>query len=340
MKYKTNSDGSYKFDSNGQPEVEFDGSSIRFAVGGLEVPQVNNKTGRLIKKLDTHKYPTIQEVKEYGMNIGVSEGEVRAIEAGMIKAITAALTGRRFCPPTYYPGSTTKVTYTRLTHMSEAEVVGPGQPIPTDYPTEADVHVHPQKLAKGSVINREQGLTTQLLQNCIWSITQQVAELENNIIFNSLTLPDVDGLIDDKGNTDAGTAAWSGAPGTSKPFTDIQDLTALMMADGFMPPYLLGVEAVNWGEGSHRLENAGDGGLEMVKASGLVTDIVVDPHIPHGTAVMVKVNPAIATLFVCEDMTIIIGGLDTLTQTIPVTCHEIVAPAILQPNGVGTETGL
>lgn len=271
------------------------------------------------------------------LNYALSPEETEALEKMVIETILPALRGRQLIPVTKVDAGCQVYRYDKWTHMSGAEIVGRGEPFPLDKVGRTRTSVEIQKIGKGFEIIREDLLSSDTEKTLnAKSAARQVAEEENNVIFNGQTLPHIHGLIDDAGNTKAASNAWSTAAGTRDPYGDLNTLIALCEADGFMGPFKLALEPVNLGE-ARQMDAYGNVYLDSMKE--LVSEIIPDATLPHGTGVLVQEGEDVASLVVAEDITVEVHEMDK-NQVIQVNIFERVVPVVRQTNGVGTLTSI
>jgi len=267
---------------------------------------------------------------------------MEAIRLAIVETIDAAVVGRRVLPvdPSPTPTAEYFVYYTR-THMSDAAIIGRGDTIPRDSAKLARTRAQILKLAKGFEITKEDLATSGRIRDVnARSAARQIMELENDFIWNSADEPDVDGCIDDAGNTNAGVAAWSGGIGVAFPLVDTMVAMANLLADGFAGPYDMVIEAVNFGEAAFRQANLEKTELECIRTTPNIRNIYIDAHVPHATAILMQPGPEFAVLAEAQGLEIEGPFYDPDTQVWKFNLTERVCPAIMQPNSINSITGL
>ncbi len=165
-------------------------------------------------------------------------------------------------------------------------------------------------------------------------------EAENDMIYNGATYPTVSGLIAKAGNSQAAASVWSAAPGTATPYEDVNNLIALMEADGFTGPFSLAVDPINLGELRKREVVAGGSAksyLSLILES-LVGEVIGDPSQTHGTPVVIQKEEDVAQLGCPEDLTIEFFDMDE-NHWIKGQTYLRSVPIVWQANGVGKITG-
>jgi hypothetical protein len=337
--WKHNTDGNLVRESDGQvfkPHVHYQLDGMVPIPEGDGAAHLTDEGDDIIAAAE---YPTYFEAKKAGKNVALSYASSVDLDVGMIETRLMDLPHRKIFPIKKTKTPQAKFhRYTVRAHRAGAAIVAPGTVVPTDSTGRTTTSVKILKLACGGNLPRE-FLDAEELKAELKDCRRQVDELEGQICYEGSTLPAINGLQAAAGNTEAAVATWDGAPGTSKPLTDIQDAIILGMVDGFKGPWVFVSDPTNWGEGQHRLENAGDGGLTYAIKNGIVADAFPDPSCPHGNPFLVMVSPDILCLGMAEDMVVIIGNMDTLKQTIPYTAHTRMVPIVKQANGVLEITG-
>lgn len=288
------------------------------------------------------EYPTFHQAYKAGMHgAAMLKSEIVALEAAVVQQRGATLGHRRLLPVDKV--APTNQFYQKIVESwgGEAEIVGMSVQIPEDQTSNATTNIKILKYALGVRIPREQ-YNARSLASAIKYLTRKVQSREGNVCFESCTLPDTDGLVDDAGNSLAVISAWVNAPGTSYVLADLQGLCAYMNVDGFGQQefkFVLCTDYLNWSEGKRQIKAAGDGGIDFALDTGLIKEAFWDPNMLHGSPLIVAVSPEIAVLAVAEDLTIVVGDEDPSTQSRLITAHIRSSPVIIQANGVGKNTG-
>lgn len=347
----------WRFTTNGllvpKDEPGFhDGQQVRpkicFAINGMAMPQASKGdrlNGDEVPDVEftpgaysPQKYPGLFEMKQASLNTSNTEAELVQIEAAMEMQRVIDTQYRKILPVTPCKSSALFYQYGTKAHGSAAAVIDIGVPIPTDSPTKTETRVKILKIAKGSDIPQELATPSEIADTILW-LRRMVDQKMAQICYQSNTLPDVDGAIDDAGETDAATDVWSAAPGTSKVYTDMIDIQVLMGAKGYGGPYVVIADTTNHGEAYYRLENAGDGGMNYALDNLPIGDFLKDAQMLHGTVLTVQVDRAIATLALAEELRVVIGEATPLMPMVPIACFMRGSPAIKLVDGVGTTTG-
>jgi uncharacterized linocin/CFP29 family protein len=279
-----------------------------------------------------------------GENLALTREELVAIRQAIVIAMDAALVGRRVMPvdDIKNPGAEFYV-YDKATDPQAAQIIERGDSIPRDEAKLARTKATFLKLATGFEMTKEDfeastGGRIRTLNAA--RAGRKIAELENDLIFNSAAYPDVDGIIDDAGNTAAGTAAWSGGAGVAYPIKDVAAAAAAELADGYPGPYTLICEAVNYGELGFNQASIDRLELERIKALPYIKDLLVDKHVPHGTAILMQPGAEEAVLGMAQDVELEGPFYDHTRQVFQFNLTERVVPAIMRPNAIDTITGL
>lgn len=281
-------------------------------------------------------------MKGDGRNIAIRPENLVALRKAVIETLDQAIVGRHVMPPpdtSPLPGAES-YGYDYRTHMSAAELIGKGDLIPRDSIKLTRELVGITKIAKGFAIAKEDLETDGYVRDGnARSAARMVAEAENDFIWNSADEPDINGLIDSTGNTTGVTAAWSGGVGVAYPVEDIGAARALLVADGFLGPYLMVVEAVNAGEAEFRQANLERTEMEQILAKSYIKEVFIDKDIPHGTIVVMQ--PSKEFMTIAEADPIELEGPfyhdEDQTYTFNITVRETIA--VMQPNAICTLTG-
>lgn len=277
-----------------------------------------------------------------GQNLTLTKEELVAVRKTIVTTMDSAIVGRRLCYVDTTPGrGAARYEYDVVTDPQEAEVIGRGDTIPRDTTKLTRTSGKILKLARGFSIHKEDFEAGRHIRSVnAMRAARKVAELENELIFNSADEPDVDGLIDDAGNTTAGAAAWSGGAGVAYPVQDVHDAMALLVADGFVGPYDVVVEAVNFGELGFSQANIDRSELERIKALPFIRNVLVDANVPHATAVVVQPGPDSIALGMSYDAELEGPFYDHRRQLFDFNLTERVTIAVMQPNCICSITGL
>jgi len=160
------------------------------------------------------------------------------------------------------------------------------------------------------------------------------------MIFESADYPDIDGLIDDAGNTDAATASWDNMPSSGDAYDDLNTLWNLLLADGFGGGRIhVGMNPAQYGEAMKREVKAGGSAvtyIELLK-NAFVSEVYNAPGCTDGTVVMVDQNPGVATVLRGEEFKVRIFEMDK-DHNIYGDVTGVFSIAVMNANGVGTET--
>jgi len=276
-----------------------------------------------------------------GQNLALTRAEIVAIRKTVVETVDAEIVGRRMCYiDRDVPRNARRYQYHTVTDPQAAQVIEIGGKIPRDSvkltPTSAKI----LKLAQGFEIAKEDidGKHTKTVNAA--RAARTVTRLENDLIWNSADEPDVDGLIDDAGNTNAGTAAWSGGVGVAYPVEDVATAIANLVVDGFKPPFDLCLEATNFGEAEFRQASLDRTELEIIAAMKNIRNIHTDPELPHGTAVLVCPGMDNITLGQAYDLEMEGPFYDEDHQIFKFNLAMRETIAVLQPNSINTITGL
>lgn len=283
---------------------------------------------------------------EAAVNSVLTQDDLRGIRQTVVETMLLTLTGREILPIERRPIQEEFFTYWLETQMSDAEVMtrrGKAR-VAEDEPIVALQTALPYvKIEKKFAMHKlDQFASFDAKARYVKQATRQVAEAENDLIFNGCTLPALNGLIAGAGNTTAATGAWSALPGTGDAYEDVNRVIQLMRVDGFMGPYLMACDPINYGELGIREVKAGGSAQtfkELIESSLLAGPIRSNVLIPHGTAVVIQQGSDVASLLCAEDTTLVISDLDEITEQIEGVVREAVLPFIFQANGVGTVTG-
>jgi len=276
-----------------------------------------------------------------GQNLALTRAEIVAIRKAVVQTVDAEIVGRRMCYiDRDVPRKARRYQYHTVTDPQAAQVIDIGGKIPRDSvkltPTSAKI----VKLAQGFTISKEDIDGKHIKTVNAVRAARTISRLENDLIWNSADEPDVDGVIDDAGNTNAGTAAWSGGVGVAYPVEDVATGIANLVVDGFKPPFDLVLEATNFGEAEFRQASLNRTELEIIAAMKNINNIYTDPELPHGTAVLIKPGMENVVLGQAYDIEQLGPFFDEDNEVwnFNLTMRETVA--ILQPNSINTVTGL
>ena len=271
----------------------------------------------------------------------LTKEDVKQIETTIIETILPVIRGRLLLPIRKIPPGKTIYEYNKSDHMSAAEIVGKGGQFPRDAMSIADSTAKILKIGKGFAVFREDllakpGVDTLNAQDA----ARQVMEAENAFIFTGSTQPAINGLIAAAGQTQVGTD-WSAAIGTADAYGDVLKIIAKLEAENFMGPYSLGLNPTNYGEARRRDVQAGGSGESVLKSilAELVSEVVVDPSITLGTAIVMQKGLANAALLVSEDVTVEIFDMDE-DQVMKGNVFERIGLVVYQANSIGTLTAI
>ncbi len=271
----------------------------------------------------------------------LTKEDVKEIEKTIIDTILPVLRGRLLLPIKKIAAGKTIYEWNKKDHMSAAELIGKGGNFPRDEMSIADDTAKIIKIGKGFEVFREDllakpGIDTENAQDA----ARQVMEMENSFIFTGSTHPAINGLIAAAGQTQVGTD-WSAAIGTADAYGDVLKIIAKLEAQNFMGPYSLGLNPVNYGEARRRDVQGGGTGESVLKSilADLVSEVVVDPTITLGTAIVMQKGLANSALLVAEDVTVEIFDMDP-NQVMKGNVFEHVGIVVYQANSIGTLTGL
>jgi uncharacterized linocin/CFP29 family protein len=282
---------------------------------------------------------------EAACNSVLTQQDLRGIRDAVVETMLLTLTGRTILPIERRPIQEEFFTYWLETQMNDASVMTRRQKarVAEDEPLVALQTALPYvKIEKTFSMHKlDQFASFDAKARYVKQATRQVAEAENDLIFNGCTLPALNGLIAGAGNTTAATAAWSTLP-AGDAYEDVNRVIQLMRVDGFMGPYLMACDPINYGELGIREVKAGGSAnpyKQLIEEGLLAGPIQSNVLCPHGTAVVIQQGTDVASLLCPEDTTLVIKDLDEITEQIEGVVREAVLPFIFQANGVGTVTG-
>lgn len=297
---------------------------------------MNKAIGRKIGKM-TYLTPSAVAM---GVNEILSPEAVTDLETEITRTILPVLKGRLVLPTKPIGKGKDVYAYDKIDHMSAAEIIGKGGTFPRDKMSRARDTAPIFKFGKGFEIYREDLLAMPTIQTeNAADAARQVSEIENDFIWNGITHPATDGLFASVGNTVAAAQVWSSAIGTEEIYQDCLDIIQMLEEDGFNGPYSLIVDPINYAEIRRRDVQAGGTGepiIDMLLAN-LISEVIWDATIPHGTALMMQKGISIAALLMSEDITIEIFEMDA-DQVMKGNVFERLGLVVRQPNGLGTIT--
>ena len=334
MKFKRNAAGMPVFGADGRPEVEeWDGSSITFGPEGLSFDEAKK----------SREFGGNGNEVVLGKNASLRREDLQFIEPGIMEPHLAALNSRDLIGHIEpVDPATEQVSYDKWDHMAAAEIVGPKGRRPRDEISITRTSVTMLEISKGWSLSRREllGKTTPIQSINAASALQQCQELENSVILDSADYPNADGLIDDAGQTDAATSAWSNAPTTGDPDDDIHDIIGELRAQGFTGGYKCGMEAVNYTEAESREVKAGGSAESYLTHINkrLVAPALLLGGATHGTIVTVDQTPGVAAVLRAEEYKVRIFEMDS-EHRINGDVTGVVSIKVSNANGVGTTTG-
>ena len=333
MKIKRNSAGMPEIGADGKPVMDWNGSNIVFGPQELTFDEA----------IKDRRMGNGREVV-LGKNATLRREDIQFIEPTVFAPILAANQGRELVGHIIdVPDATAQYQYDKWDHMGAAEIVGPAGRRPRDEVSMARTSVTMLEISKGWSLKRRDllGQMTDPQTLNATSALLQCQEAENSVILDSADYPDVDGLIDDAGNTDAGTAAWSTMPTTGDADDDILDLIGLCRADGHTGGFKLGLEATNYTESETREVKAGGSAESYLSHINkrLIAPALLMGGATHGTGVLVDQTPGVAAVLRAEEFKMRIFEMDS-DHRIDGDITGVVSLMVTRPNGVGTETGI
>ena len=332
MKVIMNANGLPERDANGVPKVEWNGSNILFGEAGYTFDEA-------VKYMGDGKEVVL------GKNATLRREDIQYIEPKIFAPILAALEGRNLVGNIInVDPATEQYQYDKWTHMNAAEFVGKKGRRPRDEVGMSRTSVTMMEISKGWTLTRREllGRKTDIQAINILSAMQQCKEKENGMIIQSADYPDVDGLIDDAGNTDAATQVWSTAAGTRLPYEDINTAVGLNRADGFDGIRKGGFYSDQYTELFQRDTSAGGGGdiyAELAEKALLKGGILHTPGGVDGTGLIVDQTPGVASVLRAEEFTVRIFEMNS-DHRIDGDITGVTSIMVPQPNGVCSLTGL
>lgn len=332
MKVKMNANGIVERDANGRAIVDYNGSNITFGAAGLTYDEMDKTHGRDWQK------------REMGWNATLRREDIQHIEEKMFAPIQADLQARALVGNiTDAPAATEQWQYDKWTHMNAAEFVGRKGRRPRDEVGQSRTSVTMLETSKGWSLSRRDLLAehTDIQAINMASALMQCREKENGYIIQSADYPDVDGLIDDAGNTDAASNAWSTAAGTRLPYEDCNTGVGTMRADGFNGIRKAGYYPDQYTELHGRDTSAGGGGVTYASlvVPGLFSEVLMTPGGVDATGLIVDQTPGVCTLVRAEEFKVRIFEMDKDHQ-IAGDVTGVTSVAVMQPNGVCSQTSL
>jgi uncharacterized linocin/CFP29 family protein len=283
---------------------------------------------------------------EVAVNSVLTQDDLRGIREQVVETMLMALRGRELLPVEKRPIQEEYFAWYLETQMDEAKVTtrrAKGRTSEDEVMEAMQTAIPYVKIEREFTIHRlDQYAKLDAKARSAKSAARQVAEAENDLIFNGCTLPAINGLIAGAGNTQVAAAVWSGFPAAGDPYEDVNLLIGQMRADGFPGPFSMAAEPTNYADLCKREVKTGGSARsmkELIEETLLGEPIKIDPSIPHGTAVVIQKGNDVAVLAVPEDAVLVIGELDEVRETMHGVVREAITPVIFQANGVGTVTG-
>lgn len=332
MKIETNANGVPQFNEDGTPKIEWNGSNITFG-----------KAGRTFDEMDDTFGPNWQE-REMGFNATLRREDIQYIEPEIFGPILADLQGRNLVGRIIdVDPATEQYQYDKWTHMAAAEFVGRKGRRPRDEVGMTRTSVTMMEISKGWRLARRDLLArkTDIQTINIQSALQQCREKENGMIIQSADYPDIDGLIDDAGNTSAVSNAWSTAAGTRDPYGDTNTGVGLNRADGIDGRRKMGLYSDQYTEVHAQDTSAGGGSAiyaESIKKA-LVDEILMTPGGVDGTGIIVDQTPGVAAVLRAEEFKVRIFEMDSDHQ-VEGDVTGVTSIMVTQPDGICTLTSL
>jgi len=285
-----------------------------------------------------------REVVLGGKNATLRREDIQYIEPQIFAPILAALEGRNLVGHIIdVDDATAQYQYDKWDHMGAAEIVGPAGRRPRDEVSMARTSVTMLEISKGWSLKRRDllGKMTDPQTLNATSALLQCQEAENSVILDSADYPDVDGLIDDAGNTNAGTSAWSNAPTTGDPDDDVLDTIGLCRADGHTGPFKLGLEADNYTEAEAREVKAGGSAESYLSHINkrLGAPALLLGGATNATGILVDQTPGVAAVLRAEEFKMRIFEMDS-DHRIDGDITGVVSIMVTRGNGVASITGI
>jgi len=278
-----------------------------------------------------------------GLNSILTQDDIRALKEGIQESILPTLRARTLLPVLKVPEAAEFFSFWLETQMADAIIGGRR----TSAITKDELKETLQTLVPIPLIRRPFEIyRTDLLakgnakERSAKSASRQVAEAENDLCYNGATYPTINGLLGAAGQSQACSSVWSAAAGTSIPYEDTNNLIAKLEAQGAMGPYSMAVDPINLGELRKREVVAGGSArsyLEIILQS-LVSEVIGDPSMTHGTPVCMQKGEENAVLVISEDLTVEFFDMNA-DHWIIGQVYEGVVPVVFQVNAVGKLTG-
>jgi len=267
--------------------------------------------------------------------------QVQTIRDKVIETAMPQLVGRKAVMTRMVDAGTQVYEYEKWDHMGEASIIGKGQPFPLDDISETHTEIRILKIGKAFKVAREDRMRPNgVKERRAASASRQIAEAEDDLIFNGATYPAISGLIGAAGNSQAAASVWSAAAGTALPYDDTLNAISLLKADGFYGPYTMILETVNYAEASKKEIVAGGSGIPYLDSiKKLVAEVLESTTMPHGTGLIIQKGIDNQEYVMAEDITVQ-DYPEREDQTVQVNVWVRGVIVVYQANSVCKLTGL
>jgi len=243
----------------------------------------------------------------------IPEDVKQTIRGEVIPVFRKELKGRQLMPTNGVDAATREFGYDKEVDdaMEEPAIIAPGGDIPADGPKARErILAAIYKIAKQYRVPREDFMSGDYVNRSLNRITQEIAEVENDLIFNGYADLGIYGLTDVPATTNAAGTTWDDHSDTgATPYNDVIDLAQSMYDTsngrfGQMEEMTLVINDYTakslrlWYEAE--VEKGGDRAIDLLNED--LDNIITTGHLPKDKAYLAHTGPEIAELVVAEEI--------------------------------------